>query len=500
MEDFERGQYARSFGYYATVAAAAGDDDRPRPTTETETTPTRRCRTRRRASRPPPRHRRRRRPRRPRRPPPSAAAADGAAAAPTEPPPPPPTDRPRLDEPRRAARGGAVALLVAGCVACAWIERAPLVPANAGRAGGGRLGMVFLALLAAAFAVYLGALALLRRRPPGSAGCARRRVRDPARAARRAAPALDRRLDVLGVRPHRGRPRRQPLRRRAERLSGRPVLRVRRRGLARHDVRLRAGVHAALRAVALVSGSSAEAAAWIFKTIAALAVLACVLARRAACTRPALRRGARRLEPALRHPLRRRRPQRRAHGRRSSSARSRSPARGAASLAALAWVVAVLVKWIPLLFFALRALEARATGRRVSHRGFAVAAAVLVALATWRYGLDWLARVRPARAQRGGADELRAPAPGRAARRSPRGRARRWRGSRSSAGSRGWRARRRGRARLGLAACLLLATTPVARALVHDLGASARRGGGRPPGAAGLARLLRVLLPQTIPL
>ena len=53
---------------------------------------------------------------------------------------------------------GAVAVLVAGCVAVAWIERAPIVPANAGRAGGGTLGLVFLGLLAAAFAAYLGGL------------------------------------------------------------------------------------------------------------------------------------------------------------------------------------------------------------------------------------------------------------------------------------------------------------------------------------------------------
>ena len=61
----------------------------------------------------------------------------------------------------------AVALLVAGCVACAWVEGAPLVPADAGRAGGGRLGVLFLVLLVAAFAFYLAALALLRRKPPG---------------------------------------------------------------------------------------------------------------------------------------------------------------------------------------------------------------------------------------------------------------------------------------------------------------------------------------------
>jgi len=38
----------------------------------------------------------------------------------------------------------------------------------------------------------------------------------------------------------------------------------------------------------------------------------------------------------------------------------------------------------------LRALEARATGRRIGHAGFAVAALVVCAAATWRYGFGWL--------------------------------------------------------------------------------------------------------------
>ena len=39
--------------------------------------------------------------------------------------------------------------------------------------------------------------------------------------------------------------------------------------------------------------------------------------------------------------------------------------------------------------------SARATGRRVGHVGFAVAAAAIVALATWRYGADWLRAFGP---------------------------------------------------------------------------------------------------------
>jgi len=59
---------------------------------------------------------------------------------------------------------------------------------------------------------------------------------------------------------------------------------------------------------------------------------------------------------------------------------------GRRALAGAAWAGAILLKWIPVVFLVLRALEARATGRRVDHRGFAVAGLVLLGLATWRYG------------------------------------------------------------------------------------------------------------------
>jgi hypothetical protein len=65
-------------------------------------------------------------------------------------------------------------------------------------------------------------------------------------------------------------------------------------------------------------------------------------------------------------------------------------ARGRPSLAGAAWALAVLVKWMPLVFLPLRALEARATGRRVAHVPFAAVAAGVLAVATWRYGWHWL--------------------------------------------------------------------------------------------------------------
>ena len=209
----------------------------------------------------------------------------------------------------------------------------------------------------------------------------------------------------------------------------------------------------------MVSGSSADAAAWIFKTMAALAVLACVLlAARLARDRPyaaalvgwnplfAIHFAGGGHNDALMIAL-------------VLGALALAGA-GDRSLAALAWVVAVLVKWIPLLFFALRAVEARATGRRVSHRGFAVAAAVLVSLATWRYGFDWLRAFGPlarnAEGQTSYALSHRVEQLG-----VPHGVALALPGI-ALVGGLAWLVREaaRGRARLGLSACLLLATTP----------------------------------------
>ena len=156
-KDFERGQYARSFGYYSDPNDVAPATTEETTTTAPEETPpaeppaAKKETKKKKDSAPlaPPASRRR--PRRPlqRR----LHDARGRAAV-----------ADRIDRtPSRAALlvAGAVALLVAGCVACAWIERAPIVPADAGRADGGRLGVVFLALLVAAFAVLSRARSLL---------------------------------------------------------------------------------------------------------------------------------------------------------------------------------------------------------------------------------------------------------------------------------------------------------------------------------------------------
>jgi len=80
-------------------------------------------------------------------------------------------------------------------------------------------------------------------------------------------------------------------------------------------------------------------------------------------------------------------------------------ASGRRQLAGAAWVGAIAIKWVALVFLPLRALEARAKGRRVGHLGFAVAAVIVSALATWRYGTAWLEAFGPlAKNLREGAD------------------------------------------------------------------------------------------------
>ena len=73
--------------------------------------------------------------------------------------------------------------------------------------------------------------------------------------------------------------------------------------------------------------------------------------------------------------------------------------------AGAAWVGAIAIKWVAVVFLPLRALEARAQGRRVGHAGFAAAAVLVVAAATWRYGSGWIEAFGPlAKNLREGAD------------------------------------------------------------------------------------------------
>jgi hypothetical protein len=333
------------------------------------------------------------------------------------------------------------------------------VPDDAGRARGGSLGVVFLVLLAGAFAAYLAGLALVRRRPP------RLRAVLLAALAIQAAPLAGplllstdawtyweygRIAAVNGGNPYVDTP---------SEFSTDPA--YEHAGAAWRETTSVYGPAFTLLSelVALVSGSSAAVAAWIFKVFAAAGVLACaVLAARLARDRPAAAAVVG-WNPVFAVHF--------AGGGHNDALLAALvlgalafAAGGRRGLAGAAWAGSILLKWIPVVFFALRALEARATGRRVDHRGFAVASVVLLTLATWRYGFDWLRAFGPLARNAEGqtsyalpnrVEQLGVPhavALGLAAA--------------VLAGGLAWLAREafRGRARLGLAACLLLATTP----------------------------------------
>ncbi len=69
--------------------------------------------------------------------------------------------------------------------------------------------------------------------------------------------------------------------------------------------------------------------------------------------------------------------------------------RGSPRAAGVAWALAVLVKWVPLVLLPLRALEARANDRRVDHLGFAVTAIVTLGTATALWRFHWLHAFAP---------------------------------------------------------------------------------------------------------
>jgi len=146
--------------------------------------------------------------------------------------------------------------------------------------------------------------------------------------------------------------------------------------------------------LALANGSSADAAAWTYKVLAAAAMLAAALLAARLSRRPALALVLVGWNPAMALDF--------AGGGHNDAwmavlvvAALALAASGRRQLAGVAWAVASLIKWVPLLLLPLRALEARATGRPVRHLGFAVAAAALVVVATAAYGWTWLRAVVP---------------------------------------------------------------------------------------------------------
>ncbi len=146
--------------------------------------------------------------------------------------------------------------------------------------------------------------------------------------------------------------------------------------------------------VALASGRSEAAAAWIYKAAAAAAMLAATALAARRARKKALAVAFVGWNPLLAVHM--------AGGGHNDAwlaalvlAALALGAAGRRQLAGVAWAAAIGVKWVPAVLLAMRALEARGTRRRAGHAGFAAAVAVITALAVWRYGLDWLRAFGP---------------------------------------------------------------------------------------------------------
>ena len=400
-----------------------------------------------------------------------------------------------MSRPRVALAAGLTVLaLVLAASLLAWRDGSPLVAREGGTGSGSA--PAFLVLLAAAFLAYLAGLLLVRSAPARLGAVVA--VAAAVQLAPLAAPLLlstdawtywayGRVAAVEGGNPYEDPPSAFP--------AGPAFASM---GAAWRDrtTVYGPGFTLASEPLALAAGSSPDAAAWQYKALAALAAVASVLLAARLARRRALAAAFVGWNPVLAVHL--------AGGGHNDawvgalvlSALALAPGRRQA--AGAAWALAVAVKWVPLAFLLLVALERRA--RRPGVTGLAVAAFALAGLATWRYGTAWL--------------DVGGPLAENAARETSYALPRRLEElglGDAAAETVAWialaaglaflaRAALRGRARLGLAACLLLAVTPYL--IVWYLAWAVPLAAAEEDRAARLfcLGLTAYLLPQTIPL
>jgi alpha-1,6-mannosyltransferase len=277
-------------------------------------------------------------------------------------------------------------------VATAWPTGSPLVPAHDASPGG--LAWAYLALAGASFACYVAGLLLLERRAASTAAVVA--VACAIQLLPLAGPVLlstdvyaywdyGRIAAVHGGNPYRDEPRDYP---------NDPAL-----PLVGVDLRDETSVYGpgftlASEAHAAAVGESPDLAAWLYKLLAAGALVALTFAAARLGSRPAYAAAFVGWNPLLALHF--------AGGGHNDAWMAALVlvaltlgATGRRGIAGAAWAAAVAVKWVPLLFLPLRYLEARRTGRPVGHAGFALAAGVVAALAFWRYGWAWLEAFGP---------------------------------------------------------------------------------------------------------
>jgi hypothetical protein len=293
------------------------------------------------------------------------------------------------------AAGLGVLALVTLCAGLAWPDDSPLQPLNGGRPEGNTAyAWAFLIALAAAFLLYLlGLLALARR------GVSLKVVAIVAVAIQLVplgAPLLlstdawtywsyGRIAAVHDANPYRDPPSDFPL------DPSLPYV-----GADWRDTTSVYGPAFTLASepVALAADESADAAAWIYKALAAAAVLVALALATRLSPRPVFACAFAGWNPLLAIHF---------AGGGHNDAWMAALVVGAVALGAsgrqvwagVAWTSAVLVKWVPLVFLPLRWLAARRAGARFDHRGFVVAAVVLLGVATARHGLGWLEAFGP---------------------------------------------------------------------------------------------------------
>ena len=289
--------------------------------------------------------------------------------------------------------GAATFALVAAACALAWRDESPLVPSGGGTVGGARRGSSSRSW-SAAFAAYLAGLAWMRR--AGLPLAAAALVAVAIQLVPLAAPLL---LSTdawtywsygwiaarSGGNPYVDAPQDVP---------GNPALPY--MGADWLDTTSVYGPAFTLLSepVALAAGSSADAAAWAYKSLAGVAVVAAALLAGRVSRRRSLAVAFVGWNPRAGRPSRRRRPQRRLLGALLMAALALSASRRLQAAGAT-WALAVLLKWVPLLFLGLRASRRGRRGGATAHRGFALTFAAVLALATWRYGLHWAEAVVP---------------------------------------------------------------------------------------------------------
>lgn len=152
--------------------------------------------------------------------------------------------------------------------------------------------------------------------------------------------------------------------------------------------------------VAAAAGESEDAAAWIYKTLAALAVCGAAALAATLSARKSFAWAFVGWNPLLALHF---------AGGGHNDAWMAALGVGALALGVLgrrelagaAWVLAIAVKWVPLVLLPLHVLAERSRGRGLGYLGLTLAAGLVVSVATWRYGLAWFGALGPLAGQAG---------------------------------------------------------------------------------------------------